>query len=38
MFVVVVELKVVVVSGAFECLLIWWCGGFELVFVAGDVG
>jgi hypothetical protein len=36
-FVAVVELKVVVASGVFECLLIWWCGGFKLVFIAGDV-
>jgi hypothetical protein len=36
--VVVVELEGMVVSGVFECLLVWWCSGFELVFVAGDVG
>ena len=34
----VVESKGVVVSGVFECLLVWRCSGFELVFVTGDGG
>jgi hypothetical protein len=37
MVVVVIELEGVLVSGVFECLLIWWYSGFELVLITGDV-
>jgi hypothetical protein len=35
--VVVVECESVFVPGVFECMLVRWSGGLELVFVTGDV-